>query len=371
MRRRVMFAALGVVVAAAAVFLAIGLSGSGFKRAGVDPGKAPRLVLAFYYGWYGTPDGPTGGWVHWNHPVLGTSRRHNPDSWVSRDRRDIGAAHYPLLGPYDSLDFFTVVRHIEWAKAAGIDGFIVSWWGRGTQSDKALGVVMAAAEELGFNVTVYYESAGLARDRPVKEIVEDFVYILEKYGRKPPFLKLEGKPVIFVYAVGVQSPAAWASVFSELRRRGLDAVFIGDTLDASYAKYFDGIHTYNPLGYVKGLEGLFKLNKYEVLAKQMADYFWAGPAHIAEKEKILFAATVLPGYDDRQVRHPGQLLDRHDGYVYNMTWRAALLSGARWVLITTWNEWHEGTEIEPSLEYGYKYLNLTRHWAEIFKERKD
>ena len=71
-----------------------------------------KQVLAFYYPWYGTPEGPSGEWVHWN-----PNRRHHD------------SAHDPAYGFYDSSDPETVRRHIREAKSAGIDGFIASWWG--------------------------------------------------------------------------------------------------------------------------------------------------------------------------------------------------------------------------------------------------
>jgi len=47
--------------------------------------------------------------------------------------------------------------------------------------------------------------------------------------------------------------------------------------------------------------------------------------------------------------------------------KAVFRSGCKWALICTWNEWHEGSEIEPSLEYGYQYINLTTHHTSKFK----
>jgi len=38
-----------------------------------------------------------------------------------------------------------------------------------------------------------------------------------------------------------------------------------------------------------------------------------------------------------------------------------------WVLVTSFNEWHEGSEVEPSLEYGSKYIELTGEFAQRFK----
>jgi hypothetical protein len=57
----------------------------------------PKLILAFYYPWYGTPEGPTGFWRHWD------EGGHNPDLFLD-NRRDLGVTNYPINGPYDSKD---------------------------------------------------------------------------------------------------------------------------------------------------------------------------------------------------------------------------------------------------------------------------
>lgn len=85
-----------------------------------DTSFGGKKVFAFYYPWYGNPTGPGKRWVHWNPYSL----NHN-------------ATHTPVAGYYDSQDPSIIRRHINEAKAAGIDGFIVSWWGNGTFEDRS------------------------------------------------------------------------------------------------------------------------------------------------------------------------------------------------------------------------------------------
>jgi hypothetical protein len=75
---------------------------------------------------------------------------------------------------------------------------------------------------------------------------------------------------------------------------------------------------------------------------------------------------VIPGFDDRKVRNPSFWVSRAHGdqLTYDEFWQLSLRSRPDWVLITSFNEWHEGTEIEPSSEYGDRFLERTRHWAD-------
>jgi hypothetical protein len=83
----------------------------------------------------------------------------------------------------------------------------------------------------------------------------------------------------------------------------------------------------------------------------------------------LWVASVTPGFDDRRVigRQPPHVVDRSNGSVYDEQWRTAIDTGADWVIVTTWNEWFENTQIEPGERYGTAYLERTRTWADAFR----
>ena len=70
----------------------------GALAAGASPparSGLPRLVLAFHYPWYGTPDGPARRWRHWNHPIYLLEGQiqgfHDPRRQVAPGRLDVGA----------------------------------------------------------------------------------------------------------------------------------------------------------------------------------------------------------------------------------------------------------------------------------------
>jgi glycoprotein endo-alpha-1,2-mannosidase len=79
---------------------------------------------------------------------------------------------------------------------------------------------------------------------------------------------------------------------------------------------------------------------------------------------------VIPGYDDTKIRTPGLLVERMRGDSYRTQWQEAIAADPNWVLITSWNEWHEGSEIEPSLESGEQYLKQTSELSARFKSEK-
>jgi len=287
-----------------------------------------HLLLAFYYPWYGTPRGPGGIWMHWV------------------PEREYDTTHVPLIGFYDSRSEDVVRYHVRIAQSVGFDGFISSWWGTGNYIDEAFSKLLDVAAAAGFKATIYLEVA----QNPT-ELHDELYYILSKYGGHPAFLKWEGRPVIFIYGrvMGSIGLDDFAEVFSELRDDGFPAFYMADRLDTKYLQVFDGLHTYSPLS---------AAGQYPELSSACK-----------ERGKI-FAATISPGYDDRIIRRPGMFVDRANGSFYRDMWERVMLSKPDWVLVTSFNEWHEGTEIEPSLEFGDLYLNLTEGYYRLFEEGK-
>jgi len=84
----------------------------------------------------------------------------------------------------------------------------------------------------------------------------------------------------------------------------------------------------------------------------------------------LWTADVIPGWDESRVqppRVPPKVFPRNNGALYTADWQAAVASNPEWIAITSWNEWFEGTQIEPSVAYGNQYLNLTRQFVDQWK----
>jgi len=95
---------------------------------------------------------------------------------------------------------------------------------------------------------------------------------------------------------------------------------------------------------------------------------WAAKARAVAPDK-LFIAPVSPGCDDRRVRAATCVQDRAEGAYYRATWEGALAVRPEWVVVvSTFNEWMEATQIEPSVQYGDLYLQITRQQADQFKE---
>ncbi len=103
-----------------------------------------------------------------------------------------------------------------------------------------------------------------------------------------------------------------------------------------------------------------------------ATYSWGG----AVNGPLLFRHTVSlgPGYDHSAV--PGRsplVVDRGDGKTYVDRWLKVFALHPRhrpWMVhVETWNEWHEGTDIAHSAEYGRSYIVLTELFSDMWRAK--
>ena len=326
-------------------------------RPRLAPGALPRLVLAFHYPWYGTPEGPTGRWRHWNHPRLAMPEARvlgfrNPRREAAPGRLDVGATDYPAGGPYDSRDPRLIRAQLDAAAAAGLDGFVVSWWGGESEEARTFAALLAAARGTGLRLAPYYE-AGELWPRGGAGVAADLEALLDRHGGHPAFLRFGEAPVVFVYAAHRLRPPVWEYVLRRLHAGGRRVFLVGDAARSGWIERLDALHVYTPVTVLAAGRDL------------TADY--RARAAAAAAAGIPFLAAVAPGFDDRAIRRPGTVVPRLDGATYDATWRAALAAEPAWVLVASWNEWHEGSEIEPSVEHGARYLEATRRWAERFR----
>jgi hypothetical protein len=287
-----------------------------------------RLVLAFYYAWF------------------------DQATWSSGQLSDQPAQ------PYDSRDREAIQRHVAQAKSAGIDALVQSWYGptggvnNMTESNFAMLLDVAQASGLRAAVDLeitgpFFGSAG--------DVQGALATLLAGHARHPAYLKVGGQPVIFFWRQQRFSVDQWEAI-----RRQVDpdraSIWIAEGTDLAYLRVFDGIHLYSVAWSADPETVLVNFGaKVRKAAQNLGGFrYWV--------------ATAMPGYDDVRLRGAsGFVRPRADGDYYRATFAGASKSGADWLIVTSFNEWLEGSQIEPSVSYGDTYLNLTRDLAAAYR----
>jgi hypothetical protein len=296
-----------------------------------------RHVLAFWYGWYGVD----GALRHW-------PRR--------TGRGEEAITNQPLGGFYDSRRTAVLARQAEQAKAAGLTGLIASWWGEGSFEERTFLRMLDVAGSRGLMLTPYIEIGG----SPDK--LADALERLHARSNHVAWLRVDGRPVVFLFDRVVQDLGldGWREVRRRLGRR-LFVVGPAYTLEeaAERRPLFDAVHVYSLT---------FRTAKWSALRFAETARAWMRRWVVAQRPGLA-TATVLPAFDDRLLpdrKHPRPVTHRRSGRTYRWLWEAAINARADWILIVSFNEWHEGSEIEPSVEHGERELLTTREMSARF-----
>jgi hypothetical protein len=302
----------------------------------------PPLVLAFYYNWF------------------------DEKTWNLNALSDLPAVKYASRDPN------IMAHHIQQAKSVGIDAFVISWWGAGNQTDDNFKVMLNLARQANFQVAVDFE-VNSPFYRSKYDVIQSLKYLMSTYINHPAYLNAvvtpngssncnvlpsqvkncgNSKPVIFFWRQQLYSVDEWKAIRDQVDPEHR-TVWIDEGTDETYLRVFDGHHLYM-IAWAR--------NPYTELNK------WPRRIRNFGADKI-WVATVNPGADNRKVpTQPEKVVrDREGGNYYRETWRAAFSTYPDWIVICSWNEWPEGTMIEPSVTYGNLYLDITREFAAQFK----
>ena len=300
-------------------------------------------VLAHYMPWYQAKSaGRNWGW-HW------TLNQFDPEKEADDGRREIASHFYPRIGPYDSGDTAVLEYHLLSMRLAGIDGVIVDWYGLTDFRDYALlhhntTRLLEQSERLGMKFVICYEDQTIpalvearrvaAADR-VAHAVKEIEWLGKYWFKSPSYLLLDNKPVMLSFGLDGLAADEWSrcieqvsfpvAYFSQSRRR---PAAIGG---------FDWPVPADPIGTMTRF--------YEAAPSWSAAIPVAYPRFV----DIYAEAGVGDSY--------GKLAD-DGGRSFRQMLRRGLQSGGPIVQLATWNDWGEGTMVEPSREFGLRDLEI-------------
>ncbi len=263
------------------------------------------------------------------------------------------------VGPANTNDPVHVQEAVDRASAAGIDGFVVEYEGAPTHDPRVDMVYETADRHGAFQVSLMLDFPLLAkRYGSTDALLDGALAAMARRATHPSQLEVAGEPVVFVYGGWSLDTAQWNAALARLRASTGVSPFV----------VADAAHLGSPAQYLYGTYRLPTPDHLAQWADGMVLDLRLRPALNGQTGPV-WVAPVSPGYDDRRLGRRSPLyVDRRGGVRYDETWEAALASLPDWILITTWNEYHEQTHIMPGTATGWRALDQTRTWAERFHE---
>ena len=315
----------------------------------------PVKLYIHYMPWFETKEtSDDGTWgQHWKMANC------NPDIVDGDGKRQIASYYYPLIGPYASVDKDVIEYHLLLMKYIGADGVLLDWYGTIDLYDYPL--ILRNSEALidmlggvGLDFAIVYE------DRTVKSafdngVIDDMVeaakadmdYMQGYYFNMPEYINIKGAPLLLNFGPETfHTEAEWTEVLGGL---GPKPCFLllwytsgqaGDNASGEYAwVYQDNSH----------LDNFYNLqaSKFDVAFggayPGFHDYYSAG------------------GWGDGM----GWVIDHNDGETFEQTLDIAAGADIDYLQLITWNDFGEGTMIEPTQEFGYTMLEKVQSFAQV------
>ena len=276
----------------------------------------PAPLLAYFYQWF------------------------NHSSW-NRAKKD-----YPLIGTYSSSDPRVIREQIRQAKAAGIDGFIVSWKDTPLNNGR-LRLLMAAAAQEHFKLAMIYQGLDFHRQPlPASRVAADFATFRDKFAGSPVFFRLGGKPLTIWSGIWAFSVPDVARVTGTVRPGLLVLATEKDTagfqrvagLTDGDAYYWSSVNPATYPGYGAKLDQM---------------------GNAIHRDGKYWIAPFAPGFDARMVGGT-RFVPRLGGRTLRTEYATALRSSPDVLGLISWNEFSENTHAEPSVHYRYQTLDTLR-----------
>lgn len=310
-------------------------------------GGPNKTVLVHYMPWYAAP--PTSdawGW-HW------TMGRFNPERLDAAGRREIASHAYPLIGPYDSNDPHVLEYHVLLMKLAGVDGVVIDWYGTSALHDyetihRSAVHLIEYVKKAGLQFAICYEDRtvqhlaeerGVVRSEAYRFAARDIEWLHDRWFSDAAYVRVDGRPILPVFGpIFFKNAGDWEHILGGLSTRPL--LYALPHLAGSTRA--DGVFGWPP---VHGGETI----QPEVWVEYLTNLYAMG------RDSTEVMAVAFPGFHDIYETSYGYI-DARDGSTFDETLARAMDSASPLVQIATWNDHGEGTSIEPTVEFGYRYL---------------
>jgi hypothetical protein len=289
--------------------------------------SANRPIMAFYYPWWEQSD------------------------WSYSRMSDLPAPRYS--GGEEAV----LRRHIQQADDAGIDALICTWYGpdeeRLNQRCRRL-IELAREGGRDLQVALIPDQSAWGALKSVDALTRAIEVMKRDFFGQPNYLRFQGKPVVFWFNPPSLGGLGTWQALRERADPAREQYWFGGTDNFGYLEVYDALYYFDITW--ESRPGVAMAS----YARRLSDY------NGRTGQSRPFVATVMPGYDDLKVRG-GHARDRQDGAYYRGTWQDAIARNAEAVVLTSFNEFFEGSHIEPSERYGDLYLRLTRELSDRFR----
>jgi hypothetical protein len=339
---------------------ALALPSIAFAQGATVPKTNPIPVYVQIMPWFQTPEtlgAGNWGW-HW------TMNNQNPNVIESNGERQIASYYYPLIGPYDSSDQYVIEYQMLLMKLSGISGTIVDWYGEeGSNSDEASllnasNKIIAATQNYGLQVGVCLEDRFATSE---SEVTTNINYMEQNYADQSNYITVGAskQPLMLVFGpITYQEPSEWNTILSGVSQTPAivplqyQASQVGvPPADGEFGWVYENNGTSDYLS----VQQSFLANEAGKFSNSIGDAFVGyNDFYTAGGDPSAAAGFVIPESNSNG-QTLTETLDQDQTYSKNITA----------IQVATWNDYGEGTMIEPTVQNGFSSLEQIQQFTGV------
>jgi hypothetical protein len=283
--------------------------------------------------------------------------------------------HTPMLGTYAATEGAVMAQHRQWADLGGVDFFIFNWNGAVT-GDPLLNSFTAGRKDkvqmvINYNTNHLQasNSAPLRVDK-LNTLVEEMKSLAATHFNQEYYYKVDGKPVVMITPLNLATSAAASIDYSvvvpalrqALQAQGVDLYLVGEITSGWLPpqRYRKAIRMMDAVDLSNWATDVYDRAYF---FPSFSDQNWKNWSDSTTTWGVDYVPVILPGYNDKVMTPASKLynIDRSADFFTSYANVAKRNMGKkRMVLINSWNNFQLGTSLEPSIEYGTTYLDLTK-----------
>jgi len=311
-------------------------------------------VYMHYMPWFESKE-INGDWgIHW------TMSTQNPDIVDNDGRRQIASHFYPLIGPYSSMDKDVIEYHLLLMKLSGIDGLLIDWYGSYNVNDYMQNSVNTEAvidmlDETGLTFGIVYEEYTAEKvanqnqaSSPIEAAKADLKYMHDNYFSNQQYIQIDNTPLLLTFGPRYfQTENEWTQIFSGITPKPVFLTLWNQSGDAGSNAdgEFAWVYRFN----------MFDLNSF---------YDYRVPkfqTSIGSAYHGFYAFYEEGGWGDQI----GWTISYNENGTLSSTLERAAEAGIPLIQLVTWNDFGEGTMLEPTVEFGYTFLETIQQFTGV------
>lgn len=310
-------------------------------------------MYVYYHSWFQTPEIDTYWGIRWK------MNTRNPEIINDEGQRQIASHYYPIIGPYSSKDTLVLQLQSLWMKYAGIDGVALEWFGTSNHSDfqiidEATELAATTFDQAGLTSHLAYSDNSISNAQDITSATDSLNFLendlshLKSRSANHFWTRENNKPLLIIQGPNfIKSPRSWDSTFTNISWNPKTYV---------YQQHHDIVLGSGEFGWPWGGSG----NHFQV-----ASDFYNTRSSIAKM------GGVYPGFRDYYTQ---------GGWGTGVNWNIGMgNNGATFqdmldlvkshdvgsIQIATWNNYNEGTMIEPTAEMGTVFLETLQTFTGV------